>query len=81
MWEDTEESFYKKIAFSYFFLGLPNFCTQELTGGKVLSAFTINSPTINTYLELGFLSCMYGHPSRPIFAKEAKITIKLYNCS
>lgn len=32
MWEDTEESFYKKIAFSYFFLGLPNFCTQEFNG-------------------------------------------------
>ena len=70
------------IAFSaYFFLELPNFCTQEFNGREGLSAFTINSPTINTFLELGFLSCMYGHPSRPIFATEAKITIKLCNCS
>ena len=70
------------IAFSaYFFLGLPNFCTQEFNGREGLSAFTINSPTINTFLELGFLSCMYGHPSRPVFATEVKITIKLCNCS
>lgn len=44
----------KKKAFPYFFLGLPNFQTQQFNGREGLSASIINSPKINAFLELGF---------------------------
>lgn len=77
MWGDMGDSLKKKMAFPYFFLGLPNFQTQQFNGREGLSASIINSAKINAFLELGFSFFHIWSSPEACIAIESEITTNL----